>query len=81
MTEQNLNNQPHELGEALHKLVLSRVSAINGKVLARLATVSDDLDGGHHLAALGGLDGLLIPVHLEVIDRKDDDSLGEALTG
>jgi hypothetical protein len=38
--------------------VLARVSAINGKVLARLATVSDDLDAGGHRAALGGLDGL-----------------------
>jgi hypothetical protein len=34
------------------------VSAINGSVLARLATVSDDLEAGHHLAALGALDGL-----------------------
>jgi hypothetical protein len=58
MKEQNLNKQPPDIDEALRKLVLSRVSAINGKVLARLATVSDDLDGGHHLAALGGLDGL-----------------------
>jgi len=38
--------------------VLARVSAINGKVLARLATVSDDLDAGGHRAALGGLDGI-----------------------
>ena len=32
--------------------------AINAKLLARLATVADDLDAGGHLAALGGLDGL-----------------------
>ena len=38
--------------------MLARASAINGKLLARLATVSDDLDAGGHLAALGGLDGI-----------------------
>jgi hypothetical protein len=32
--------------------------AINGKLLATLATVADDLDAGSHLTALGGLDGL-----------------------
>lgn len=58
MTEPNSNPQPHDLDEALRQLVLARVSAINGKVLARLVTVSDDLDAGHHLAALGGLDGI-----------------------
>jgi hypothetical protein len=58
MTETNLHSQPLELEEALSKLVLARVSAINGSVLARLATVSDDLEAGHHLAALGALDGL-----------------------
>jgi hypothetical protein len=46
------------LDDALRQLVLARVSALNGKLLARLATVSDDLDAGGHLAALGGLDGL-----------------------
>ena len=58
MTEQNLNNQSREIDEALRGLVISRVSAINGNVLARLATVSGDLDAGQHLAALGALDGL-----------------------
>jgi hypothetical protein len=58
MTEPNTNPQSHELDEALRQLVLARVSAINGNVLARLATVSDDLDAGGHRAALGGLDGL-----------------------
>lgn len=58
MTEPKSNPQPHELDEALRKLVLARVSAINGNLLARLATVSDDLDAGDHRAALGGLDGL-----------------------
>lgn len=58
MTKPNANPQPHELDEALRLLVLARVSAINGRVLARLATVSDDLDAGGHRTALGGLDGL-----------------------
>lgn len=58
MTEPNRNPQPPELDDALRRLVLARASAINGRVLARLATVSDDLDAGGHLAALGGLDGL-----------------------
>jgi hypothetical protein len=58
MTEPNTTPTPHDLDEALRQLVLARVSAINGKVLARLATVSDDLDAGGHRAALGGLDGL-----------------------
>lgn len=58
MTKPNTNPQPHESDVALRQLVLARVSAINGNVLARLATVSDDLDAGSHRAALGGLDGL-----------------------
>jgi hypothetical protein len=58
MTQPNSNLQPDELDDALRRLVLARVSAINGKVLARLATVSDDLDAGGHRAALGGLDGI-----------------------
>jgi hypothetical protein len=58
MTKPNLNSQTPEIDNALRRLVLARASAINGKLLARLATVSDDLDAGHHLAALGGLDGL-----------------------
>jgi hypothetical protein len=58
MTEPNRNPQAPELDDALRSLVLARASAINGKLLARLATVSDDLDAGSHLAALGGLDGI-----------------------
>ena len=58
MTEPNTNPQPHELDEALRQLVLARVNAIYGKLLARLSIVSDDLGSGRHLAALGGLDGL-----------------------
>jgi len=44
--------------DALRRHILVRAAAINGKVLARLTTVSDDLDAGRHLAALGGLDGI-----------------------
>lgn len=51
-------SQPPELAATLRRLVLARASAINGKLLARLSTVSDDLDAGDHLAALGALDGL-----------------------
>jgi hypothetical protein len=58
MTEPNSQTQPPDLDEAIRKRVLARVKAINGKLLARLATVSDDLDAGSHPAALGGLDGL-----------------------
>ena len=58
MTQPNTNPQPHELDDALCRLVLARVSAINGKLLARLSTVSDDLDAGGHRAALGALDGI-----------------------
>jgi len=56
MTEPNRKST--DLGDALRRLVLARASAINGKLLSRLSTVSDDLDTGSHLAALGGLDGL-----------------------
>jgi hypothetical protein len=56
MTEPNRKST--DLDDALRRLVLARASAINGKLLSRLNTVSDDLDAGSHLAALGGLDGL-----------------------
>jgi hypothetical protein len=58
MTETNSQPQPPDLNEAIRQPVLVRARAINGTLLARLATVSDDLDAGRHLAALGGLDGL-----------------------
>ncbi len=58
MTEPNRNPQPSDLDDALRRLVLARASAINGKLLAQLSTVSDDLDAGGHRAALGGLDGI-----------------------
>ena len=58
MTATNTEPQPRELDEALRKLVLKRAMEINTKLLARLATVADDLDAGGHRAALGGLDGI-----------------------
>jgi hypothetical protein len=58
MTEPNRNTQPPELDDALRRLVLARASAINGRLLATLSTISDDLDAGRHLAAIGGLDGI-----------------------
>jgi hypothetical protein len=58
MTETNSQPQPPDLEEAIRQRVLVRARTINGRLLARLATVSDDLDAGSHLAALGGLDGL-----------------------
>ena len=58
MTETNSQPTPRDLDEALRLRVIERAMAINSKLLARLATVADDLDAGGHLAALGGLDGL-----------------------
>jgi hypothetical protein len=58
MTETNTKPQPHDPDDALRLRVLERAMAINGSLLGRLATVSDDLDAGAYRAALGGLDGL-----------------------
>ena len=56
MTE--TNTEPRDLDEAIRKRVIERAMAINTKLLARLATVADDLDVGGHRSALGGLDGI-----------------------
>ena len=58
MTQSDPQPQPNDLDRTLRKLVLARAAEINGKLLARLSTVSDDLDAGSPLAALGALDGL-----------------------
>ena len=58
MTETNPQPQPRDLDEAIRKRVIERAMAINSKLLARLATVADDLDVGGYRAAIGGLDGL-----------------------
>lgn len=57
MKQSHRKPQPPELDDALRAWILVRARAINGQLLERLATVSDDLDAGSHLAALGGLDG------------------------
>jgi len=58
MPETITQPQPHDFDEAIRKRVIERAMAINAKLLAKLATVADDLDLGGHRAALGGLDGL-----------------------
>ena len=58
MTETNLNPQAPDLDKAIRRRILARTKAINGQLLARLATVADDLDAEAHRAALGGLDGI-----------------------
>ena len=58
MTETNTGPQQRDIDEAVRKRVIERAKAINTKLLARLGTVSDDLDVGGHRAAFGGLDGL-----------------------
>ena len=58
MKETNTEPQPRDLDAAIRKRVIERAMAINTKLLARLATVADDLDVGGHCAALGGLDGI-----------------------
>ena len=57
MEQPHQKPQPPELDDALRAWILVRARAINGQLLARLATVSDDLDAGNYLGALGGLDG------------------------
>jgi hypothetical protein len=58
MTETNTVPRPRNPDETIRKLVIGRAMAINTKLLARLATLADDLDAGCHRAALGGLDGI-----------------------
>ncbi len=58
MKETNTEPQPRDLDAAIRKRVIERAMAINTKLLARLATVANDLDVGGHRAVLGGLDGI-----------------------
>jgi hypothetical protein len=58
MTDTKTQPLPRDLDEALRRRVIERAMTINTNLLARLATVADDLDVGAHRAALGGLDGL-----------------------
>ncbi len=57
MTKAHEQPQPPDIEDAIRRRILARAAAINGQILTRLATVSDDLDAGCHRAALGGLDG------------------------
>ena len=43
--------------DAIRLRILARASALNAKLMARFATVAEDLDAGGHRAALGGLMG------------------------
>ncbi len=57
MSNQHPQKLPPDDDAAFRARILRRAQEINGVLLARLATVSDDLDAGRHRAALGGLDG------------------------
>jgi hypothetical protein len=46
MKTTNTDPQPRDPDEAIRKRVTARAMAINTKLLARLATVADDLDAG-----------------------------------
>ena len=58
MTETNSNPLVPDLDATIRRRILARAKAINGQLLARLATVADDLDAEGYRAALGGLDGI-----------------------
>ena len=58
MTETNSNPLVPDLDATTRRRILARAKAINGQLLARLATVADDLDAEAHRAALGGIDGI-----------------------
>ncbi len=58
MDDPNPKLQPPDINQVIRRHILARAKAINGKLLARLATIADDLDAGHDLAALGGIDGI-----------------------
>ena len=53
MTETNPQQPPRDIDAAIQKRVIERAMTINTKLLARLATVADDLDVGGYRAALG----------------------------
>jgi hypothetical protein len=49
---------PLDINQAIRDRILGRVKGINWDLLTRLQTAADDLNQGHHLAALGALDGI-----------------------
>ena len=58
MTKANPKPQPPDSDEAIRLRILERAKTLNAEILARLRTAADDLEAGHHLAALGALDGI-----------------------
>jgi len=52
-----MKSTPAEEDDALRERILMRSQAINIDLVTRLTTVADDLAQGHHLAAIGGIDG------------------------
>ena len=58
MTEPKSQSHPSDLDAAIRDRILERAKTLNTKLLARLQTAADDLDGGGHRAALGGIDGI-----------------------
>ena len=52
-----MKSTPAEEDDALRERILHRSQAINIDLVTRLTGVADDLATGHHLAALGGIDG------------------------
>jgi hypothetical protein len=58
MTKTNTQPQPHDLDEEIRQRILGRAKTINAEILTRLAVAADDLNAGHHRAAIGALDGI-----------------------
>jgi len=52
-----MKSTPAEDDDKLRERILHRSQAINIDLVTRLTTVADDLAQGHHLAAIGGIDG------------------------
>jgi hypothetical protein len=58
MTEPTTKPPQPDVDAALRQRILVRAKEINGTLIARFATIADDLDAGRHRAALGGLGGV-----------------------
>jgi hypothetical protein len=58
MAEINTQSSLPDPNEAIRLRILGRAKALNAEILDRLGTAADDLEAGHHLAALGALDGI-----------------------
>jgi hypothetical protein len=62
MTKTNDQRRTLDPNEAIRQNILDRVKAINAELLTRLSVAASDLEDGHHLAALGGLDGMELQI-------------------